>query len=123
MVDSVDSAGRVMSLEVVDSFVFEFHCRSSFDASMSKQGVQRRVSTSVLNKFIIGKEVFNVGICSIENKKIPTARTNNKPRSNLVDCSNKMRSTYPRRSLRVNKINLVDDVVDHLPLSRARRRT
>ena len=28
------------------------------------------------------------GIRSIENKKIPTARMNNKPRSNLVDGSN-----------------------------------
>ena len=28
------------------------------------------------------------GIRSIENKKIPTARTNNKPRSNLEDGSN-----------------------------------
>jgi hypothetical protein len=29
------------------------------------------------------------GIRSIENKNFPTARTNNKPRSNLVDGSNK----------------------------------
>jgi hypothetical protein len=28
------------------------------------------------------------GIRSIENKKFPTVRTNNKPRSNLVDGSN-----------------------------------
>ena len=64
-----------------------------------------------------------VGIRSIENKKIPTARTNNKPRFNLVDGSNEMISSYPRRSLSVNEINLVDDVVDHFPLSRARRRS
>jgi hypothetical protein len=32
-----------------------------------------------------------VGIRSIENKKFPTARTNNKPRSNLVDGSNEMK--------------------------------
>ena len=29
-----------LSLDVLDSYVSEFHCRSSFDASMSKQGVQ-----------------------------------------------------------------------------------
>ena len=40
VVGSVGSSGRVLSLEVVDSSVFEFHCRSSFDVSMSKQGVQ-----------------------------------------------------------------------------------
>ena len=53
MVDVVfDSSDRVMSLEVVvDSSAFELHCRSSFDASISKSGM----STSVLNKFIIGK--------------------------------------------------------------------
>ena len=64
-----------------------------------------------------------VGIRSIENKKIPTARTNNKPRSNLVDGSNEMGSTYPRRSLSVKEIDLVVDVVDHLPLAKARRRS
>ena len=37
VVDSIVSSGRVLSLEVVDSFVFEFHCRSSFDASRSKK--------------------------------------------------------------------------------------
>jgi hypothetical protein len=64
--------------------------------------------------------MINVGIRSIEIKKVPTARMNNKSRSNLVDGSNEMRSTYPRRLLSVNEINLVDDVVDHLPLSRSR---
>jgi hypothetical protein len=44
-----------MSLVVVDSFVFEFYCRSSFNAFRSKQGIQRWMSTSILSKFIIGK--------------------------------------------------------------------
>ena len=73
VVDSVDSSGRIMSLEVVDSFVFEFHCRSSFDASISKQGVQRRVSTSVLKTFIIGKEVFNALATAMDQKVIGNA--------------------------------------------------
>ena len=57
MVDVVfDSSGRILSLEVVvDSSVFELHCRSSFNAFRSKQGIQRGMSTSVLSKFIIGK--------------------------------------------------------------------
>ena len=40
VVGSIDSSGIALSLDVVDSSVFEFHCRSSFDASRSKQGVQ-----------------------------------------------------------------------------------
>ena len=36
-----------------------------------------------------------VGIRSIENKKNPTARTNNKPRSNLVDGSNEVKIIIP----------------------------
>ena len=41
MLDVVsDSSDRVLSLEVVvDSSAFELHCRSSFDASISKQGI------------------------------------------------------------------------------------
>jgi hypothetical protein len=41
MVDVVfDSSDRVLSLEVVvESLAFELHCRSSFDASISKQGI------------------------------------------------------------------------------------
>ena len=51
-----DSSVRILSLEVVvDSSAFELHCRSSFDASISKQGIQRGMSTSILSKFIIGK--------------------------------------------------------------------
>ena len=38
-----------------------------------------------------------VGIRSIENKKIPTARTNNKPRSNLVDGSNEVKINIPSK--------------------------
>ncbi len=37
------------------------------------------------------------GIRSIENKKIPTARTNNKPRSNLVDGSNEVKINIPSK--------------------------
>jgi hypothetical protein len=70
VVDFVDSAGRVLSLEVVDSSIYEFHFRSSFDASMSKQGVQRRMSTSILNKFIIGKEVFNALATAMDLKVV-----------------------------------------------------
>ncbi len=53
VVDFVEFSGRILFLEVVDSSIFEFHCRSSFDASISKQGIQRGMSTSVLSKFII----------------------------------------------------------------------
>ena len=38
-----------------------------------------------------------VGIRSIENKKFPTARTNNKPRSNLVDGSNEVKINIPSK--------------------------
>ena len=64
------------------------------------------------------------GIRSIENKKFPTARTNNKPRSNLEDGSNEkiMRLTLEDfQSL--TRLDLVVDVVDHLPLAKARRRS
>ena len=37
------------------------------------------------------------GIRSIENKKFPTARTNNKPRSNLVDGSNEVKINIPSK--------------------------
>ena len=36
-----------------------------------------------------------VGIRSIENKKFPTTRMNNKPRSNLVDGSNEVKINIP----------------------------
>ena len=40
MVVLSDSSDRVLFLEVVvDSSVFELHCSSSFDASISKQGI------------------------------------------------------------------------------------
>ena len=37
------------------------------------------------------------GIRSIENKKYPTARMNNKPRSNLVDGSNDVMINIPSK--------------------------
>ena len=40
---------------------------------------------------------FRDGIRSIENKKFPTARTNNKPRSNLVDGSNEVKMNIPSK--------------------------
>jgi hypothetical protein len=43
----------------------------------------------------------DVGVRTIENKKKSTARTINKTRSNLLEGSNKMGSTYPQRSLSV----------------------
>jgi hypothetical protein len=68
VVDSADSSGRILFLEVFASSVFEFHGRSSFVASVSKKGIQRRVSMSVLNKFIIGKEVFNALATTMDRK-------------------------------------------------------
>ena len=38
-----------------------------------------------------------VAIRSIENKKNPTARMNNKPRSNLVDGSNEVKINIPSK--------------------------
>jgi hypothetical protein len=39
-----------------------------------------------------------VGICNIENKKNPTARTNNMPRSNLVAGSNEVKINIPSKT-------------------------
>jgi hypothetical protein len=73
VVDFADSTDRVLSLVVVDSSVFDFYCRPSFNASRPKQGVLRRVSTSVLGKYIIGKEVFNALATAMDQKVIGNA--------------------------------------------------
>ena len=48
---------------------------------------------------------------------------NNKPKSNLVDGSNEVKINIPSKIAKCYEINLVVDVVDHLPLSKARRRS
>ena len=64
------------------------------------------------------------GIRSIENLNFPTARMKHKPRSNLVDGSNEeMKRLTLEDSQILTRLDLGVDVVDHLPLAKARRRS
>ena len=55
MVDSVGSSDKVLSLQVVDSSVFEFAVDPPSMPPYLSRGFKSGMSTSVLNKFIIGK--------------------------------------------------------------------